>query len=274
MYRLILSVTVTLLVISTIPCYCQGTIVSEVATYKQPLELHCSEAKDAVTWYKDDVPLVEDKLYKINKDNNTMRILSVEPKALGAFACKYNNSGSQTVFHISVRAFVTQFDKPRNVIQGDPLRLDCKAWGIPALKITWYHGDVELAPSDSGKIKFKDFVGEKEGFPQIENGTIRIEEMEDNDAGNYSCRAVNRINGEDVKAEAIIAVQVKDKYAALWPFLGICIEVAVLCTIILLYERRRAKRIEQEESREEAERLNVNNDARPGVGGEEVRQRK
>lgn len=32
-----------------------------------------------------------------------------------------------------------------------------------------------------------------------------------------------------------------DKYAALWPFLGICAEVAVLCTIIFIYEKRRQK---------------------------------
>lgn len=36
-------------------------------------------------------------------------------------------------------------------------------------------------------------------------------------------------------------VRVKDKLAALWPFLGICAEVFVLCAIILIYEKRRNK---------------------------------
>jgi len=31
------------------------------------------------------------------------------------------------------------------------------------------------------------------------------------------------------------------KYAALWPFLGICAEVLILCLIILIYEKRRNK---------------------------------
>ncbi len=31
------------------------------------------------------------------------------------------------------------------------------------------------------------------------------------------------------------------KLAALWPFLGICAEVFVLCAIILIYEKRRNK---------------------------------
>jgi hypothetical protein len=40
---------------------------------------------------------------------------------------------------------------------------------------------------------------------------------------------------------------VKDKFAALWPFLGICAEVFILCAIILIYEKRRNK-TEQEDS--------------------------
>lgn len=31
------------------------------------------------------------------------------------------------------------------------------------------------------------------------------------------------------------------KLAALWPFLGICAEVIILCGIILVYEKRRNK---------------------------------
>lgn len=38
-----------------------------------------------------------------------------------------------------------------------------------------------------------------------------------------------------------------DKYAALWPFLGICAEVIILCAIIVVYEKKRNK-TELEES--------------------------
>jgi len=43
--------------------------------------------------------------------------------------------------------------------------------------------------------------------------------------------------------------------AAVWPFLGICAEVAILCTIIFIYEKRRNKRLEEEATREEADQL-------------------
>jgi len=81
-------------------------------------------------------------------------------------------------------------------------------------------------------------------------------------------------DGKFVVANATVLVQVKDKYAALWPFLGICVEVAVLCTIILIYEKRRAKRIEEEERQEEAAHLNANNDTKAPLAGDDVRQRK
>ena len=32
------------------------------------------------------------------------------------------------------------------------------------------------------------------------------------------------------------------KYAALWPFLGICAEVIILCTVIFIYEKRRGNK--------------------------------
>lgn len=32
-----------------------------------------------------------------------------------------------------------------------------------------------------------------------------------------------------------------DKMAALWPFLGICAEVVILCLIIFIYEKKRNK---------------------------------
>ena len=51
------------------------------------------------------------------------------------------------------------------------------------------------------------------------------------------------------------AVALTDKLAALWPFLGICAEVAILCIIIFLYEKRRAKRLEKEVQSEETDHM-------------------
>lgn len=49
------------------------------------------------------------------------------------------------------------------------------------------------------------------------------------------------------KCRFIRTICILGKLAALWPFLGICAEVFVLCAIILIYEKRRNK-AELEES--------------------------
>lgn len=46
---------------------------------------------------------------------------------------------------------------------------------------------------------------------------------------------------------AVCLFFLSDKLAALWPFLGICAEVIILCAIILIYEKKRNK-AEMEES--------------------------
>jgi neuroplastin len=74
----------------------------------------------------------------------------------------------------------------------------------------------------------------------IANAKLTIENAQLSDRGFYGCIGKSEImNDEDVKSEG--HVRVKDKYAALWPFVGICAEVFVLCAIILFYEKSRNK---------------------------------
>jgi len=276
------SISLSLFVLILALTYTQGDVVEYRADYHQPLDLICSNAPKGdktVTWFKDTVAVVaKENEYEIIAENYTLRIVKLEPKVLGAFVCKYNGSMGEMAFSIKVRPYVTAFDKSRNVIQGDPLRLDCKAWGVPEPVVTWSRDSVPLLSDGSGTITLKPWGGNAgDPFPKLENGTIRIVDMDYKDAGNYTCLVTSSLlnaNGEFLTVNATVLVQVKDKYAALWPFLGICVEVAVLCTIILIYERRRAKRIEEEERLEEAAHLNANNESRPVPGGEEVRQRK
>jgi len=51
----------------------------------------------------------------------------------------------------------------------------------------------------------------------------------------YPCNGTNT----EGTAQAVITLRVRNRLAALWPFLGIVAEVLVLVTIIFIYEKRR-----------------------------------
>ena len=63
----------------------------------------------------------------------------------------------------------------------------------------------------------------------------------------------NRVLVSPVHGRVLVCVS--DKFAALWPFLGICAEVLILCIIIFIYERRRSKKMAEEDAKEEADHL-------------------
>jgi hypothetical protein len=118
------------------------------------------------------------------------------------------------------------------------------------------------------RIKLSNYTSDKGVL--LVNATLRIEDLDFPDRADYSCLATaySRFNETN---NATCLVRVKDKLAALWPFLGICAEVTILCIIIFIYEKRRAKKMELEEQQEEADHLTNSHAHR---GNDEIRQRK
>lgn len=95
---------------------------------------------------------------------------------------------------------------------------------------------------------------------RIPNAILIIENVNMTNRGNYTCRGYSAILNKTVEDHTLVRIKgnqlnlvicvhfificmhaLVDKYAALWPFLGICLEVFVLCAIILIYEKKRNK---------------------------------
>jgi len=93
-----------------------------------------------------------------------------------------------------------------------------------------------------------DFKGEPQEFEphikMIKNQTdqkewgFKIEDAVNDDRRGYKCVVYN-ISQPEHCSESIFFLRVKDKYAALWPFIGIVAEVVVLCAIIFICEHTR-----------------------------------
>ncbi|KAG8228419.1 hypothetical protein J437_LFUL003892 [Ladona fulva] len=127
------------------------------------------------------------------------------------------------------------------------------------ITILTFTGNVSITES-KGRYKLL----EDKGVP---NAILSIDEVVMDDRGTYTCFAKNIAN----HTEASTFVRVKDKLAALWPFLGICAEVFVLCAIILIYEKKRNKaELEESDTDQSPEQKNT-----PDHGKDsDVRQRK
>ena len=105
-------------------------------------------------------------------------------------------------------------------------------------------------------IKIKDFD---------DHSVVKIEDATYEDRAWYMCKVTNA-HGQEAVMETL--VRVKDKYAALYPFIGIVAEVVVLCLVIFICERRKTK----SEEVEEEEEYNGNN-AAGGAGASNLRRR-
>jgi neuroplastin len=86
--------------------------------------------------------------------------------------------------------------------------------------------------------EFKDHVSFVD-VDDVKNARLVIDKVKLSDRGYYTCIGRNTAMGVEVKSEGFL--RIKDKLAALWPFLGIVAEVFVLCAIIFIYENRRNK---------------------------------
>ncbi|XP_041984664.1 neuroplastin [Aricia agestis] len=120
-----------------------------------------------------------------------------------------------------------------NVVEGQKLKVQCKVIGKPYPRVSWQYSNdsktwVEAGAALGGRVEL---AASEQGVP---DGMLIVTVAERADAGSYNCSAPGA-------APATTVLRVKDMYAALWPFLGICAEVFVLCAVILVYERRRTK---------------------------------
>lgn len=217
-------------------------------------------------WYRDAElknELTDDKKYVIVPSNDSLIVKHTTEEDGGHYYCAFTRSSGVTYSHtvsLSSKPYVEKFSsKSKNLVQGDPLVLDCSANGNPQFTISWLKNE-EALPTDDARIKLSPHKG-------VENASLRIENLDYPDQAEYMCVATN-IHGS---GNSTVMVRVKDKLAALWPFLGICAEVVILCTIIFIYERRRAKKMEEEDVPEEAGHLTNSNDHK---GKDDIRQRK
>lgn len=218
-----------------------------LTTKDVPLALECmnKSSGEKVQWTKENKPLQtaladHEDIYKLDNETGTLEILKSNDVFYGNYTCKGTNSTTEYRIVPKPTAYMPE---STNVVEGEKLHLTCAGKQSPGIKVTWTFGDQNYTTS-SGRVKL--------GWDHergIYGAVLTVDNIEMNDRGKVYCMvSYNRSDtSENHIAEASTQLRVKDKLAALWPFLGICAEVVILCTIILVYEKKRNK-AELEES--------------------------
>lgn len=205
------------------------------------------KAKD-IEWGKEGSEKLDETRIKVEGPISTFTIDKSVGDDDGTYFCKYKKEqyDFEAIANILVRI------KPStdvSVVEGESLILKCAGVGTK-LKISWIF---QTNVSEPEHVSYKD------GEDGLENSTLEIKHVDKSYRGSYTC--VGRHDASlyiDTNVTSTAYVRVKDKYAALWPFILICIEVFILCAIILIYEKHRTH-VEVEDSETEPDQKNGKN---------------
>jgi len=204
------------------------------------LSCNVTEGSGQLIWKKNgtDVTSIE-KLkgrFEIHEKENSFIIKNTKEDDDGLYTCELKDTNEKAEFNVVDAVHIKKIPENSGVTEGEKLVIVCKVTGTNPV-ITWKVGN---------STQFnKTHVLFSPDSNNIENAILTIPHAEINDRNVYNCSATNLAtqlsNGTYTSPEAGTFVRVRGKLVALWPFLGICGEVFILCAIILIYEKRRNK---------------------------------
>jgi len=245
-YSLLCSLA-TLLVAFNI-AYATVTEEEVKMTYKQSISLNCSDIA-ADTFYSINKggaeTIIENKAGKYSIANNDLVITDLRKADLAVnYGCNSTNDLTVKIFKTKAQPFFFAQEKSSiTVSEAGSAKFECKmitgSDNGQNVTWTWQFNGVTLEPNEK-------YVMDNNN----ENGTLTVKNAKLTDKGNYTCISDNSFGTYQQTTE----LRVKGALAALWPFLGIVIEVIILSLIIIIYEKKFNKKSSDDET-EQSSRL-------------------
>ncbi|XP_036264379.2 basigin-like [Pipistrellus kuhlii] len=179
-------------------------------------------------WVKGDKVLQED-----SETGLTTQYEVDTHKGLGQYFCTFLSEPAGRTASVNVKGppKIKTVKKSEHATEGQTVVLACKSDSFPPVTDwLWYKikdGGIQVLTNTSqSKVVVS---SETKTELHIQNLDLAA------DPGKYACSGTNT-EGTD---QAVITLRVRNRFAVLWPFLGIVAEVLLIVTIIFIYEKRR-----------------------------------
>uniref|UniRef100_G1TUQ5 Muscle associated receptor tyrosine kinase n=1 Tax=Oryctolagus cuniculus TaxID=9986 RepID=G1TUQ5_RABIT len=166
----------------TTPLETVDALVEEVATFMCAVE---SYPQPEISWTRNKILIkLFDTRYSIRENGQLLTILSVEDSDDGIYCCTANNgvggaAESCGALQVKMKPKITRPPINVKIIEGLKAVLPCTTMGNPKPSVSWIKGDNALR--------------ENSRIAVLESGSLRIHNVQKEDAGQYRCVAKNSL---------------------------------------------------------------------------------
>lgn len=164
-----------------------------------------------IQWYKDDVPLHIDETRMVQFPSGAIEIDELTASDKGTYQCNVtsgsaNRLSSKTFLNIRAVGEPSTFEAPnfltestsQTIVEGTTITLDCVANGNPRPQIKWLRNGVDIDIHDLDSR-----------FRIAGTGSLQVTAVQDEDSGNYQCRASNSVDSTDIQVSVLVQVPPK-----------------------------------------------------------------
>ncbi|XP_004848189.1 muscle, skeletal receptor tyrosine-protein kinase [Heterocephalus glaber] len=166
----------------TTPLETVDALVEEVATFMCAVE---SYPQPEISWTRNKILIkLFDTRYSIRENGQLLTILSVEDSDDGIYCCIANNGVGEAAescgaLQVKMKPKITRPPINVKIIEGLKAVLPCTTMGNPKPTVSWIKGDSALR--------------ENARIAVLESGSLRIHNVQKEDAGQYRCVAKNSL---------------------------------------------------------------------------------
>lgn len=201
------------------------------------LVCNVSDIDSPIRWYKnlnESTTILIEANHHYELEDNTLRIPSSVSNDAGQYFCATSDDAMNA--SITVVANVRpEMDEEYYFVQTETLNISCVVDGTDPV-VSWRIGNVSYDQSKDRVV-----IERGKGY-----GRLLINDTKISDANVYTCVVENlatKLLG--VRSEVTTQIHIFQQYVLIWVYVGMVIEVAILCAAIFIYERR-SKKSEEE----------------------------